>query len=424
MKKSTLRRLAFATQLCFFIGFAFEVSSCAAEPLPSTGWERFRGPNGQGVLPECNVQIPWTTSQVQRIKLPGTGNGSPVMSQGKAFLLSADPKDATRSVIAIDLAKNQIAWTKSFPSTTYSLHKYSSYASSTPCVDDKSVYVAWADPENVVVKAFSHTGDEQWSRSLGRYVSQHGFGTSPIIVDGKLILLNSQDAQELPPGVEPGQDKMLALDCSTGKTMWEVDMPTTRVCYGVPCVRTIGNRTELICSTTGQGMFAMDAANGKLLWSHDCFKQRVCSSSVLLGNVLVGTHGSGGGKDNMLVAWDVDQKKELFRVTRSAPYVPTPVSIDGLLFLWSDNGIVSCVELATGETLWNKRIGGDFSGSPVIIGKQLINASHDGNVTVLAASRSFEVIGTIETMHTIRSTIAASKDIVLLRTDNELLIIR
>ena len=104
--------------------------------------------------------------------------------------------------------------------------------------------------------------------------------------------------------------------------------------------------------------------------------------------------------------------------------VPTPVSIDGLLFLWSDNGIVSCVELSTGKTLWFERIGGDYSSSPVIIEKQLINASHDGNVEVLAASNAFKKIGTIETGKTIRSTIAASKELVLLRTDKDLLIIR
>jgi outer membrane protein assembly factor BamB len=397
---------------------------CKAETPSNASWERFRGPNGLGVLAECKVAIPWSNSQVQRVELPGNGNGSPVIAKGKAFLLSADPATADRHVVAIDLDKNAIAWKKGFPSKTHALHKFSSYASSTPCADENSVYVAWADPEDVVVKAFSHSGEEKWTRKLGRYVSQHGFGTSPILVDGKLILLNSQDALELPPGVEPGQDRMIALDCETGKNIWEVPLPTSRVCYGVPCIRTVDGRTELICSTTAQGMFALDASNGKLLWSHDCFKQRICSSAVLLGNILVGTHGSGGGKDNLLVAWDVDQKKELFRVNRSAPYVPTPVSVDGLLFLWSDNGIVSCVEIATGETLWTKRIGGDYSGSPVILGKKLINASHNGVVTVLAASREFQEIGSIETNQTVRSTIAADIDKILLRTDKELLIIR
>jgi len=408
----------------------FFVSSLISQSLgddatSSSGkWSRFRGENGLGVLTECQVQLPWQESQVTALKLPGTGNGSPALFGDLAFLLSADSADATRHVVAINVAKNKVEWTKSYPSTKHALHKFSSYASSTPCADSERLYVAWADPENLVLKAFTHAGEEVWSRNLGRYVSQHGFGTSPILVDGKIVLLNSQDAQELPAGVEPGEDKMLAVDCKTGNTVWETALPTTRVCYGVPSIRKVGERTELICSTTAQGMFGMDMKNGSIVWSHNCFEQRVCASSVLLGNILIGSHGSGGGKDNRLVAFDIDSRKELFRVNRAAPYVPTPVSVDGLLFLWSDSGIVTCVELSSGTSLWSNRIGGDYSGSPVVLGGKLLNVSHDGVVNILATSREFKKLGAVETGKTVRSTMAADFKHVLLRTDNELLIIR
>ena len=418
--KKTPIRLATVLLVSSLIGTVFGDET----PSAKGKWDRFRGENGLGVLPDCQVQLPWQDSQVTSIKLPGTGNGSPALYGDFAFLLSADASDATRHVVAVNVAKNKVEWTKSYPSTKHTLHKFSSYASSTPCVDSERLYVAWADPENVVLKAMTHAGEEVWSRNLGRYVSQHGFGTSPILVDGKIVLLNSQDAQELPAGVEPGEDKMLAVDCKTGATVWETALPTTRVCYGVPSIRKVGDRTELICSTTAQGMFGMDMKNGSVLWSHKCFEQRVCSSSVLLGNILVGTHGSGGGKDNRLVAFDIDSGKELFRVNRAAPYVPTPVSVNGLLFLWSDNGIVTCVELSTGTSLWNNRIGGDYSGSPVVLGDKLINVSHDGTVNILATSREFKKLGTFETGKTVRSTIAADAKHVLLRTESELLIVR
>ncbi len=411
---------------CIAIGAAM---GCAgptrADEVASLSWSRFRGENGNGVLANCQVRIPWQASQVTTIPLPGSGHGSPVLANGLAFAMSADPNNATRHIIGIDVAKNAIAWTKSYPSSVHKLHKYSSYASSTPCADNEQVYVAWADPDNVTIKALTHAGQEVWTRTLGRYVSQHGFGTSPILVDGKVILLNSQDAVELPAGVEPGKDRMVAMDCKTGKTAWETDLPTTMVCYGVPCVRKVDGRTELVCSTTGQGMFAMDANTGTLLWSHDCYKLRVCASSVLVGNVLIGSQGSGGGKDNRLVAYDIESKKELFSITRAlSPYVPTPVSLDGLLFLWSDSGIVTCVEISTGATLWSNRIGGDYSSSPVVLGAKLINVSHDGVVNILEAGRQFKKLGTIETGKPVRSTIAADTDHLLLRTDSELLIVR
>ena len=397
----------------------------APDENPASTWNRFRGENGSGVLQKCNVQIPWTDSQVKSVALPGSGNGSTVLAGGMAFLMAANAQDATRYVIAVDVAKNAVAWTKSFPSSVHTLHKFSSYASSTPCADNDRVYVTWADPDNVTVKAFTHGGDEVWTRSLGRYVSQHGFGTSPMLVDGKVVLLNSQDAIELPAGVEPGKDRMIALDCQSGKTAWETDLPTTMVCYGVPCIRKVGPRTELVCSTTARGMFAMDASNGSVLWTHDCFKLRVCASALLVGNVLVGSQGSGGGRDNRLVAFDIDTKKELFSITKTmSPYVPTPVSVDGLLFLWSDSGIVTCVEMQTGAALWSNRIGGDYSGSPVVLGNKLINVSHDGVVNVLEADREFKKIASIELGKPIRSTLAADTEHVFLRTDSELLIIR
>ena len=409
------------------ISSAMYIVAIGADPISDdVKWDRFRGENGMGVLANCQVQIPWNDSQVKSISLPGIGHGSPILTGGQAFLLAADSKDATRHIVAVDVAKNAIAWTKSYPSTTHVLHKFSSYASSTPCTDGERVYVAWADPENVVVKALTLAGDEVWTRSLGRYVSQHGFGTSPMLVDGKVILLNSQDAKELPAGVEPGEDRMIAMDCKSGKTVWETALPTTMVCYGVPCVRKVGERTELVCSTTGQGMFALDANNGSVLWSHDCFQLRVCASSILLGNILIGSQGSGGGKDNRLIAFDIDSKKELYNITRTlSPYVPTPVSVDGLLFLWSDtSGIVTCVELATGKNHWSNRIGGDYSSSPVVLGNKLVNVSQEGVVNILSASREFNKIGSIETGRAVRSTIAADKEHVLLRTESELLIIR
>ncbi len=399
--------------------------TAVSDEVNDATWSRFRGENGKGTLAKCIVQIPWKSTQVKSIALTGSGHGSPALAGSMAFVMAADNNDATRHVIAVDVAKNSVAWTKSYPSSVHKLHKFSSYASSTPCADKEHVYVAWGDPDNVIVKALTHSGDEVWTRSLGRYVSQHGFGTSPILVDGKVVLLNSQDAVELPVGVEPGKDRMIAMDSKTGKTAWETDLPTTMVCYGVPCVRRIGARTELVCSTTGQGMFAMDASSGSILWSHDCFKLRVCASSLLIGDVLIGSQGSGGGKDNRLVAFDIESKKELFNITRAlSPYVPTPVSIDGLLFLWSDSGIVTCVELVTGTTLWSNRIGGDYSSSPVVLGGKLINVSQDGVVQVLEANREFKKVGSVETGRPVRATLAADADHVFLRTETELLIVR
>jgi len=351
-------------------------------------WSRFRGPNGMGVHLQNNVALPWKTERVRRVKLPGVGHGSPSVYAGIAYLMSGDPANAERTLLAIELESGKILWKKSYASTPHPLHKFSSYGSTTPCVDHQNVYFAWADPEHTIIRALAHDGTEVWSRDFGRYVTQHGFGTSPIRVDDLLILLNSQDAEELPPGVAPGKDRMVALDFRTGETRWEVDLPTSRVCYGVPCVWEKDGKKQLVCSTTAQGMFGMSLETGKILWNHDCFTARVCSSTLLVGDLMIGTHGSGGGKDNRLVS-----------------------------------GIVTAVDINNGETVWTKRVGGDYSGSPIILGDKLMNVSHTGTFNVIRASREYELISTFETNTTVRSTLVPTKDKLLLRADTELFII-
>jgi outer membrane protein assembly factor BamB len=411
-------RAVLASCLLSFVAIPFGLSKRTF----AEDWTRFRGQNGSGVA-ASQVMIPWDSESVKRVKLIGTGHGSPVVWNDRAFLMSADPNTGSRFLLAYDLNSGALIWKRDYRSRTYSMHKFSSYASTTPCVDEDAIYSAWADPDQTVLVATAHDGTEIWRRDFGRYVSQHGFGTSPICVGELVILLNSQDALELPPGVEPGQDRMVALNRKTGDIVWETELPTSRVCYGVPCVWDNPEGKELVCSTTAQGMFGLDLATGKLLWNHQCFKERICSSSILIGDLLIGTQGSGGGKGNTLVALDLNTKQERFRITKSCPYVPSPVANDQHLFLWGDAGIVTCVDPKDGKTIWTQRVPGDFSGSPVIVNDKLLNVSASGVVQILRASGEFERVGEMDLGEPVRSTIVPMMNKLLIRSETSLIIV-
>ena len=250
---------------------ALAIASCGfsavAQESPA---DRFRGHRGSGVYPECKVSMPWKDQDVVKLDLPGIGNGSPVVWQTtpnspRAYLLSSSPTDATRHAIAVDLANNTVLWNKSYTSTKHRLHQFTTYASSTPAVDSNGIYIAWGEPEHVYVKHLGHDGQEIWSRDFGRYVSQHGFATSPMLLDGKLILLDSQDAEELEAGVEPGEDRMLALDAKTGQTLWERKLPTKRVCYGLPNVRVLPDGSK------DRSEHRRDQVESRLLQTTDLF---------------------------------------------------------------------------------------------------------------------------------------------------------
>ena len=391
-----------------------------------SNWNRFRGDNGSGVMAQCTAPLPWNDSDVAwRIDLPGRGHGSPIIQGDRAYLLSADPTTAERYVIALDLASGKEIWKKNFASQTHKLHKFSSYASSTPCADSKAVYVAWGAPTSLTVKAFSHAGEELWSQDLGRHVSGHGFGGSPMRVGDYVIVLDSQDAEELPPNTPPGNSSVVALQADTGKLVWRTPLATKRTCYSVPSITLGPNGNELVLvNETAEGICGIDVKTGQAVWKRSVFSKRSVSSPLVVGNLVIGTEGSGGG-GNILFAVDMNNNHELlFDIRRSAPYVPTPVALGNLLFMWEDKGIVSCVELPSGQVVWSQRIGGNTHSSPVIAGDKLLGVAEDGTVNIVSAARDYKFVGKVKLPlkvdETVRATPALREDCVLIRTDSQL----
>ena len=168
-------------------------------------WTRFRGPNGTGVSECGTIPVQWTEADYRwKCKLPGMGHGSPVVWGDKVFLMSGDPEKATRYVLCYDATDGRQLWKRVFASHPHHLHPRSSYASCTPAVDEERVYAGWSTPEETLLKAFDHNGKEVWSVDLGRWQSQHGFGTSPIVYKDLVILHNSQQANQLDEGEKRG----------------------------------------------------------------------------------------------------------------------------------------------------------------------------------------------------------------------------
>ena len=99
-------------------------------------WTRFRGPNGTGESEATTIPATWTAEDYNwKVALPGVGHSSPVLWGNRLFVLSADPKDATRFVLCFDADTGKQLWSRVFASTPHHLHTMSSFASCTPAVD-------------------------------------------------------------------------------------------------------------------------------------------------------------------------------------------------------------------------------------------------------------------------------------------------
>jgi outer membrane protein assembly factor BamB len=408
----------------FFPGIsALALLLICSHPASSQEWTRFHGPNGQGVSSAKSFPAQWTDKDINwKVKLPGIGHSSPVVWGERVFLLSADPKTAERYLLGIDTKDGRVIWNRTFESDPHHLHTRSSFASCTPAVDEERVYVAWSTPTETTFKAFTHAGDEVWSKNLGRWVSQHGFGTSPMIYKDLVIISNSQQANKLKEGQQPGDSFMMAFDRRTGELRWKLPRVSVNVCYSVPCIYTPkGGKPELICTSTGNGMFSLDPETGNQNWAvEDAFRMRTVSSPLFAGGLIFGSTGSGAG-GNYVVGIRPGKKAEVaYKVERQAPYVPTSVAKGNLLFLWYDKGIASCIDARDGKVHWQERLDTAFSGSPIRVGERMFCIDEAGVVWVLAASQQFKLLGKYPLGEESRSTPAVSGGQMFLRTYSHL----
>lgn len=389
----------------------------APELARAQEWTRFRGPNGSGVSEAANIPATWTDKDYNwKVELPGIGHSSPVIWKDKVFLTSADNKTALRHVLAVSTADGHTLWERTYSSSTHTKHTLNSFASPTPAVDDERAYFVWSSPEEYSVRALTHDGQEVWHRSLGPFVSQHSSGTSPIVYGDMLILNNDQD----------GVSFLIALNRRTGEPVWQAPRNSTAVAYSTPCVyEPAGAPAELIFNSGAHGITSIDPATGQKNWEIGVFDKRSVSSPVISAGLIFGSCGSGGGGNYVVAvrpgkADGSVQPEVAYKVTKSAPYVPTLVAKNDLAFLWSEQGVVTCLDADSGDVLWQKRAGGNYYGSPICIADRLFCISTDGEVVVLAAAPEFTELGRNQLGEGSHSTPAVADDVLYLRTFSHL----
>lgn len=388
-------------------------------------WTRFHGVDGLGDAGNAMIPSQWSDADYAwRRKLGSRDVGSPIVIDGKIYYLVSKPESQRIALESLDEQTGKLRWTKQFDQTSHHLHPRNTYASSTPSADADNVFISWADSNHTYLKCFDHDGNEVWSRDFGTWKSQHGFGTSPRIYGSMVLLMNSQQADKLKAGERPGKSRMIAVDRNSGETIWETPLVATNSCYGVPAIHGEGDAAQIIDANTGNGMFGLDPRTGEMLWNLKVFELRVCGTPVIAGDIAIGSAGSGGG-GNHLVAVKIptepnEQPKQLYRIDRGAPYVPTPVIRGDRMYTVSDSGFASCINVKTGDKIWYKRIGGNFGASPVLIGEKLLLISLSGQATILKASDKFQKLGDFDLGGPVGATPAFSNGRLLLRVDDEL----
>lgn len=396
-------------------------------------WPRFRGPNGSGISPATTIPAEWTAENYNwQIDLPVQGSSSPILWGKRLFLMGADADAGLRSVLCINADSGEILWRRDYPVQRHYQHRDNDFASATPCVDEDGLILVWADPEQLVMTALNLDGEEIWQRDLGPYKGLHGSSNSPIIADGLVVLANDQmDPKRfswyLPEGtnMDPGKSFLIALDRQTGETRWKIDRKSELAGYATPCIRRVGDRTEVVFTSTPHGVTAVDLQSGRISWEIDgLWDNRTVASPQLFEDLVFASFGQGLSGQRLVAVRPEkpgSPKGELvYDITKNVPLVPSFVVKDSLLFLWTDSGIVTCADAATGKVHWRERVGGDFYSSPIWIDGRLYCVSKRGQVVVLAAGKNFEVLARNELGEKTFATPAVANGVMFLRTQSRL----
>ena len=382
-------------------------------------WPQFRGPNSDGHAAGPATPLEWsdTKNVIWKVSIPGLGWSSPVVSEGKVFLTTAVSTDKGLSLraIALDATNGKTVWDREVFAVeeTPAIHAKNSHASPTPLVQGDVVFVHFGTVG--MARLATSDGKIQWTSKELVYAPVHGSGGSPVLHDGKLVVVCDGSAKPF----------VAAVDAETGKIAWKTQRSVeARVTHSfvTPSVATVDGKAQVMAPGPDH-LAAYDVTSGEEIWRVMAPGWSVVPQPVIGHGLVIYNHDYDhpellaiklGGKG------DVTDSHIVWRITRGAPSTPSPLLVGDELYFVSDKGIASCVNAKTGESYWMERFGGNYSASPIFANDRILFLNEDGLATWVKPGQKFEVLGKNEVPGRTLATPAFSGGAMYLRTDEYL----
>ena len=381
-------------------------------------WPEWRGPLHSGVAPAGDPPVTWSESSNVRWKLalPGLGSATPVIWGDRLFVLTAAPTGERAGsgpgffsrlrtrimrgvsatgvqqfvVLAIDRRDGGVLWERVAAETAphQGRHNTNTWASPSAVTDGEVVCASFG---SVGLYCYDLDGRLLWDADLGdmRTKMSFGEGASPTL-HGDLLIV---------PWDHEGRSFIAAFDKRTGRERWRTprDEDTS---WSTPLVIEGGDGAQVVTSAT-EAVRGYDAATGELLWWDRGVTENAIPTPVSADGLVFVTSGYRGNRlaaiDLSAAAGDIrGSDAVVWSVDRDTPYVPSPVLLDGRLYvLKSNSGVITAFDAATGARLYGpERLRGirNVYASPVAAGGRLYVTSREGATAVLRAGPEFEVL--------------------------------
>ncbi|MGI9166887.1 MAG: PQQ-binding-like beta-propeller repeat protein [Pyrinomonadaceae bacterium] len=414
-------------------------------------WPSFRGANASGVAEGSRPPTTWDAEKSLNIRwktaIPGLSHSSPIVWGDRIFVITAissDPKAGfnakdrgidlandnmkhTWRIYALDKQTGRVLWEQSAYEGVprAKRHVKATQSNSTPATDGKHV-VALFGSEGL--DCYDVNGKLLWKKDLGVLnpglwddpTSSWGHASSPVIFRDLVIIQADGHKQSF----------IAAYHLKDGKQAWRVERGEI-TSWTTPTIfeRERKARTELIANG-GRYIRGYDPWTGKELWRFSDDNTQVKMQAPLIADGLIyitGGYPAGramyafrpgavgdislkpGQETNDFIAW---------RSSKGSPYTPTPIIYGELLYVCSDNGVLSAYDAKTGQQIYQERLPSSFSASPIAADGKLYLASQDGDVFVVRAGRKFELLATNAMGQALMATPAISNDLLIVRTEN------
>ena len=414
-----------------FVIILVVLSSCSSN---TQNWTHFRGSEMNGHASVEKAPLHWSDTEnvVWKVPVKGVGWSSPVVS-GKQVWLTCAEEDGTKFyTFCFDLKTGKLLDEKNIfiSDEPQRIHSTNSYATPTPCIEKGRVYVHFGDFGTACID--TKTFDVLWKREDLRCKHMQGPASSPVIYKNMLIL-----------HLEGTEDPyVVALDKTTGETIWKSVRPKEiydplepvyRKSYQTPIVINAGGK-ELLISNSAYMCFAHDVNTGEVIWTFT-YGYDSTVSQPLYYNGLVFVNSGWIFEDNTPFftrqyaidptgKGDVTKTNQVWMYDDEVPQIPSPLIVDGLMYMVHDRGMVTCLDAMSGKPVWKEKLKGNFNASPIFAAGNIYFINVKGECTIIKPGNSFQKVAENSINETVKAIPAFVGDQMILRTKDNLYLIR
>lgn len=359
-------------------------------------WPQFRGEDTRGVFDTGTLPTYWSKGSdniLWRSEVPGRGNSSPVVSDGRVFLTTAERDPETpegerrfvRAVLAYDLETGERLWRRDlFSAPPDEGHRLSTDAAPTPVTDGERLYVYFG----AVLAALTHDGELLWKKEVDPTYSEYinyGAASSPILVDDKVLLVQDQEGFQ-----SDDVGWMAAYDRETGEEVWRREWDETCCSYSTPLYREREGTPELLFAYSGK-VAAHDPETGEILWEQEYPMWQFVGALVGEGDLLCALGGAHRQRGNVCMRLEGTGRdtrvEELWFEPRRAPETASAILYRGKVYAVTQGGVMSAYDARTGEEVFVARLeeGRGYRSSPVAGDGKVYAQANTGQTAVIDA---------------------------------------